>query len=109
MQKPPARTTTFTKRLKQARKRAGLTQMQVGVSSGLEEFTAAARLNQYERGVHEPDYETAARIAKALGVPASYLHEPDEVLAEIIRLYAELGTRDRHKLRQAAEVLATRE
>lgn len=33
-----------------------------------------------------PDLQTAQRLAAELKVPVSYLNEPDEALAELIRL-----------------------
>ena len=51
-------------RLKQARIRKGLTQQQLGVMLGLDPNNASARMNQYERGKHAPDYATVKRIAE---------------------------------------------
>lgn len=36
----------FPKRLKQARLRSGLTQEQLGIQAGIDEFSASARVNQ---------------------------------------------------------------
>lgn len=98
MAKPPQRETVFAKRLKEARKRAGLTQMQLGVLAHIEEESASARVNQYERGVHAPDYGTAQRLAKALQVPTSYLYEDDATVAAIILKFSELKPAQRKQL-----------
>ena len=76
--------TVFSARLRQARLLAGLTQIELGVLAGIDEFSASARVNQYERGVHAPDHGTAARLAAALKVPVSYLFEPNDMLAKVI-------------------------
>eukprot|EP01037_Dinobryon_pediforme_P020488 gene20489-biopygen12396 len=35
----------------------------------IDEFTASARMNQYERGVHEPDFGMVMKFAAVLKVP----------------------------------------
>ena len=77
----------FAKRLKEARLSAGLTQEQLGVQAGIEEASASARMNQYEKGKHQPDYATVERIAKVLNVPEAYFYAKDDGLAEIILRY----------------------
>jgi len=88
----------FPRRLKSARLAAGLTQFALGVSAGIDEYSASPRINQYERGVHIPDQGTSFRLAKALDVPLSYLFEPNEQLAEFILLAAKLTKDDLKKL-----------
>lgn len=90
--------TVFSDRLKQARLRAGFTQMQLGVMAGIEEFSASARINQYEKAVHAPNYDTAVRLSVALEVPVSYLFEPDDKLAEIILAAGKTTEKNREKL-----------
>lgn len=74
----------ITKRLKDARLKAGLTQEQLGVKSGLDESTASARMNQYEKGVHTPDFDFVCKIAKILEIPACYFYTVNDELAEYI-------------------------
>jgi len=88
----------FSRRLKCARKAAGLRQFNLGVLAGIDEYSASPRINQYERGVHIPDQGTARRLAGALNVPLSYLFEPNEQLAEFIRLAGKLTKDDLRKL-----------
>src|SRR5450830_289552 len=90
--------TPFPSRLKKARLQRGLTQFGLGVAAGIDEYSASPRINQYERGVHTPDQGTATRLAEALGVPLSYLFEPNESLAELIRLAGTLTSDDLKKL-----------
>ena len=77
-------------RLKAAQKAAGLTQQQLGMQLGMEQSTASARMNQYEKGKHAPDYQTMQRIAQELGYPVAYFYCDDELLAELICLMAKL-------------------
>lgn len=73
--------TIFSKRLKEARTDAGLSQEKLGVLAGLEEASASARMNQYEKGKHQPDFQTVERIAKALNLPEAYFYAKDDDLA----------------------------
>ena len=71
-------------RLKSARKAAGLTQQQLGMALGMEPNTASARMNQYEKGKHAPDFLTMKRIAKELDVPVAYFYCEEGTMAELI-------------------------
>ncbi|MEQ3530598.1 helix-turn-helix transcriptional regulator [Pseudoalteromonas sp. XMcav11-Q] len=74
----------FPKRLKEARKRKGLSQKQLGILAGMDEFSASARMNQYEKGVHAPDFKTVKALAKVLDVPTAFLFCEEDKLAEQI-------------------------
>lgn len=80
----------FSTRLKAARLRRGLTQMQLGVLAQIDEYSASARINQYERGKHLPDFSTAERLAEVLGVPTPYLYTRDDTLADLILVCGQL-------------------
>lgn len=80
----------FPKRLKQARKDRGLSQKQLGILSGMDEFSASARMNQYEKGVHSPDFKTVKALAEVLKVPTAYLFCEEDALADIIIRYAKV-------------------
>lgn len=88
----------FSLRLKSARLAAGLSQFALGVAAGIDEASASPRINQYERGIHQPDHGTALRIADAMDIPVSYLFEPNDKLAEVIRLSGKLTDADLAKL-----------
>jgi transcriptional regulator with XRE-family HTH domain len=92
----------LAKRLKAARTAAELSQKTLGILAGIDEFVASARINQYERSKHTPDYATAARLAAVLKVPVSYLYEPDDDMAALIRV---AGTLTKAKLRAALKQL----
>lgn len=55
---------SFSDRLREARKRSGLTQMQIAEKLGI----TAQSYSQYETGKRQPKAETLKRIANALGV-----------------------------------------
>ncbi|HEN4850812.1 TPA: helix-turn-helix transcriptional regulator [Klebsiella quasipneumoniae subsp. similipneumoniae] len=76
-------------RLKAARLNAGLSQERLGILAGIDEATASARMNQYERGIHTPDFELACRLASVLQVPACYFYAVEDDLAEMILGYSE--------------------
>ena len=67
----------FCKRLKEARVTKGLSQKQLGIVAGIDEFVASTRINRYEKGIYEPDIETAGRLAEALDIPLAYLYADD--------------------------------
>jgi transcriptional regulator with XRE-family HTH domain len=93
-------------RLKQARKAAGYTQQQLGIALGMEPNTASARMNQYEKGKHSPDYTTMKRIADELGVPVAYFYCDEDLLAELI---LELGKLNKSELEQKLKDLKSSE
>ena len=83
------------KRLREARLRAGISQKQLGIRAGMDEFTASPRINQYERGKHTPEFGTVERLARVLGVPTPYLYCREDELAEWILAYRKLSKRAR--------------
>jgi transcriptional regulator with XRE-family HTH domain len=85
-------------RLKQARLRAGLSQKQLGVAAGIDQFSASPRINQYERGKHVPDYGTVSRLAAVLRVPVPVFYTQDEEMAELILQLGNLSRRERRRL-----------
>lgn len=83
------------KRLKEARLEAGLSQKRLGIAAGIDEFVASARMNQYETGKHSPDFSMIRQIAKVLKLPEAFFYADDDVLAQLIKTYAQLGRRKR--------------
>lgn len=97
----------FAIRLKQARERIGISQMELGVQAGIDEYSASARINQYERGKHTPDYSTAKSLAKVLNVPAAYFYAEEDSLAELITLFTRLGNQKQRSLINEAQKLCS--
>ncbi|MBN3787494.1 helix-turn-helix transcriptional regulator [Burkholderia sp. Ac-20353] len=96
----------FSQRLKQARLRSGLTQEQLGIQAGIDEFSASARVNQYEKGKHSPTVQTSQRLARALLVPTSFLYEEDDLLASLLAIAGRLSKEKKRALIAGAEALA---
>ena len=91
-------TSPIPKRLNEARLRAGISQKELGILAGIDEFSASPRINQYEKGKHTPDFLTLERLAEVLGVPTPYFFTRDNHLAELILLYGMMTTAERNKL-----------
>jgi len=90
----PQQSTIFAKRLQAARRAKSLTQEQLGVLTGMDELSASARMNQYERGKHWPHYSTVEKLAQVLGVPAAYFYAGSESEAEMLVLFHQLGSEE---------------
>jgi transcriptional regulator with XRE-family HTH domain len=95
--------TVFRTRLKQARQAAGLSQKQLGIRAEMDPFVASTRINRYEKGIHEADLHTAARLARAMDVPLPYLYTQDERLARMILGFAKLTRMEQDALVQEIE------
>lgn len=100
MSKSRSATSPIGDRLREARGKLGLSQKQLGVLAGIDEFSASPRINQYERGKHVPDYSTATRLAKVLEVPVPYLYTDDDDLAALIIAYARASTKKRSEIKR---------
>ena len=92
--------TVITKRLNKARLAAGISQKQLGIAAGIDEFSASPRINQYERGVHVPDFATLERLALVLDVPTPYFYTRDDDLAKLILKYGQMNAAEKEKLLQ---------
>ncbi len=75
---------TLAKRLREARLKAALSQERLGVMAGIDEMSASARMNQYERDKHTPDWLTVQRLAAVLGVPVAWLYAEDDAAADLL-------------------------
>jgi transcriptional regulator with XRE-family HTH domain len=85
------------KRLKEARLAAGLSQKKLGIAAGMDEFSASSRMNHYEIGRHQPDFETLKRIAKILKIPAAYFYAESDDIALVIALFYKMSKTERAK------------
>lgn len=93
----------FSQRLKDARLLRGLSQKGLGIAAGIDEFVASARINRYEKGVHEANIVTANRLAEALNVPLAYFYADDDNLAKIILLFSDLPAAQQNALLASLE------
>ncbi len=48
-------------------------------------------MNQYEKGKHNPDLTTVARLCKVLNVPVAFMYCDDDELAQVIASYPTLS------------------
>ncbi len=95
-------------RLKQARLRAGLSQEKLGKLAGIDPMSASARMNQYERGKHSPDYQLMCRVAEILKMPVSWFYTEDEEHARLQEIFYLLSPAERRLvLIQAESTLVT--
>lgn len=97
-------TSVITKRLLDAREASGLSQKKLGIAAGIDEFSASPRINQYERGVHVPDYATVERLASVLNVPTPYFYTRDDDLAKLILRYGQLDIAEKAELMKLVNV-----
>jgi transcriptional regulator with XRE-family HTH domain len=91
----------FPQRLKEARTRIGVSQKKLGILAGIDELSSSARINQYEKGKHAPDFSMAKRLAAVLKIPTSYLFESDDDIAAMLMLYYQLDDVGRKKVLEA--------
>lgn len=89
---------SFAKRLKEARQQAGLSQEKLGVLAGIDEMSASARMNQYERGKHMPDISMVERLAAVLKVPVAYFYIAEDDIASLLVDICRLKQGERKKV-----------
>lgn len=65
---------------------------------GLESTSASARMNQYESGKHQPDFNMAKKIAEQLDVPVAYLYCDSDEMAELILKFSKLTQEQREQV-----------
>ncbi len=85
-------------RLKEVRQKTKISQKELGIRIGIDESSASARMNQYEKGKHTPDISTLKKMADELGVPLNYFFCEDEFSAELSCLIAKMSETDKQKL-----------
>ena len=88
----------LAKRLKEARLRKELSQERLGVLAGIDEASASARMNQYERGKHSPDWLTVERLADVLDVPVAYFYVVEDDMTELVLRFNGLTEPDRQRV-----------
>jgi transcriptional regulator with XRE-family HTH domain len=96
----------ISQRLKAARIRAGLSQEKLGKLAGIDPTSASARMNQYERGKHAPDYRLMCKVAEILDMPVSWFYTEDEDQARLQELFHRLNQMHREHLLLKFESLA---
>ncbi len=74
----------FPTRLKAARKKAKITQKDLGIKIGMDESVASSRMNHYEKSRHVSDIGTLTRMAEELDVPLNYFFCENDVTVELV-------------------------
>ncbi len=97
---PSAARSVWATRFKQARLASGLSQKELGIKVGLDEFVASTRINRYEVGVHRADYPMSMRLAAVLDVPTAYFFCEVEEAAKMVLAF--------HKATKAARRAAVK-
>lgn len=85
-------------RIKAARKKANISQKELGIRIGMDINSASSRMNHYEKGRHTPDIQTLKRIADELNVPLAYLFCESEVMAELNCIIHQLSSDEQKAL-----------
>ncbi len=83
----PHSANVFAMRLYLARKTKKISQRNLGIMAGMDEGSASARMNQYERGKHVPDFLMVTKIAQVLDLPTAYFYTEDDQLPEMVQQF----------------------
>jgi len=75
----------YSRRLREARETYDISQRNLGIKVGLDEFVASTRINRYEKGVYQPNLHIQQKLAEALELPLAYFYAEDDELARLIR------------------------
>ena len=92
----------FGERLKAARLAAGLSQERLGIEAGIQEESASARMNRYEKGTRAPAVEIVERIARVLDAPVSYFYAQDDDEASLLLAFHRMTPERRVELLSVA-------
>jgi transcriptional regulator with XRE-family HTH domain len=100
------RRSIIAKRLRQARKRAGISsQRKLGILAGIDVSGASSRMSYYETGRHTPDLLILTRIAAVVNTPAPYFYCEDDQLARLILKFGTLDEAQKKRLSAFARKL----
>lgn len=95
----------ISERLKVARLRAGLSQEKLGKLAGIDPTSASARMNQYERGKHAPDYRLMCKVAEILNMPVSWFYTQEDDMARLQEVFFNLPPEAQRDLLAHAEAV----
>ncbi|PTQ86791.1 hypothetical protein C8N29_12810 [Agitococcus lubricus] len=66
--------------------------------AGIDEFSASARMNRYEKGIHEPHFATVEKIAEVMGLPTAYFYCQEDDAAELLSLFHHMSAEAKTQL-----------
>lgn len=98
----------FSTRLMAARQDAGLSQERLGMLAGIDPMSASARMNQYEKGKHEPGVQITRQIALVLNIPEAYFYASNDELAALLVVFHRLCVSLRAQVVALAALLSGR-
>jgi transcriptional regulator with XRE-family HTH domain len=101
------KSSTLSRRLRQARQRAGLAQDKLGILAGLDESLSSTRMSRYETGIHEPTSQFVEAIAKVLGLSPAFFYCEDDDLADLILAYSSASPAQREEICQFTHACVT--
>lgn len=88
----------FSRRLKELRVKKNLSQKQLGILAGIDEFVASTRINRYEKGVHQASFRIVQQLAAVLDVPVAYFYTEDDALAQLILEWNKVDSKKREQI-----------
>lgn len=92
-------------RLKEARLPTGMSQEELGVKAGLDEASASARMNRYERGTRIPGLELLQRLGALLNLPVTYFYCVSDDEAKLLVAFHRMSPESRRRLLDSATSL----
>ncbi|HHT0395122.1 TPA: helix-turn-helix domain-containing protein [Raoultella planticola] len=88
----------FSRRLKELRVKKSLSQKQLGILAGIDEFVASTRINRYEKGVHQASIRIVQQLAAVLDVPVAYFYTEDDALAQLVLEWNKVDSKKREQI-----------
>lgn len=79
----------FPRRLKSLRLAKDYSQEEVGIKAGFSPNSCSTRMNIYELGKHEADYNSIKKIADVFKIDPAYFYADSEIVAEFIKKWSE--------------------
>ena len=70
---------------------------------GIDEGCSSARISRYESGVHQPPFEIAEKLAKALNIPVALFYCPSDAMGELLLAVSDFELDELVRLRRAAD------
>lgn len=91
----------LARRLREARLNAGFSLEKLGIDAGLDPASARTRMSRYELGKRVPDYELVEKLARVLGLSATYFYAAEDDEAELLLRLHRLSQAKRIRLMAA--------
>lgn len=73
------------------------------IVAGVDEFSASARMNQYETGKHVPYLLSLKQISKILKIPLAYFYAEEGMLGDLLICFEKMNKYARNSLLKHAQ------